>query len=219
MAVLFKRALRPGICVLDIGANIGYYTLLAAKAGAKIQAFEPDATNLHYLLRNLQCNQLGHRVTVVQKVIADRVGVASFYPHQNLLESSLFSELAPGEPTAVECTTVDASFDEHQVLNLVKVDIEGAELKALRGMDKTIARSSKNLKMFIECYPVGLQAAEASPAMLLDWLASRGFETMAIDEKNQCLRSVDSIDLQRPQFQDEPVRAFNLYCVRKGQAF
>ena len=213
---LFRKALSPGANVLDLGANIGYYSLLAAKAGGTVQAFEPDPRNIHYLLRNVRCNKLSHRVRVVQKAVTDKIGTVSFYPHESLLESSLFQKLAPGEPMSVECTTVDVSVDERVAVDLIKIDVEGAELNALRGMDRTIARASKTLKMFIECYPAGLQAAGASPAILLDWLDSRSLEAMAIDEKNRCLQPLDSIDLQFPKFQDEPVRAFNLYCVRKG---
>ena len=216
---LFSKALSPGSNVLDLGANIGYYSLLAAKAGATVQAFEPDPRNIYYLLRNVRCNKLNHRIRVVQKAVTDQIGTISFYPHESLLESSLFQVLAPGEPMTVECTTVDASVDERLVVDLIKIDVEGAELNVLRGMDQTVARASKNLKMFIECYPAGLQAADASPAMLLDWLDAHGLKPMAIDEKNRCLQPLDSIDLQFPRFQDEPVRAFNLYCVRKGNEF
>ena len=214
MCDLFRKLLRPGMNVLDIGANIGYYTLLSARAGARVHAFEPDARNLRYLFRNLHTNRLTGNVTVVKKAISDTVGTDYFYEHENLVESSLYSSLATGTATSVECTTVDEYVGSDLHIDLIKMDIEGTELRALRGMERFISRSETHLEMFLECYPGGLEAAGASGELLVDWLRAHNFAVMAIDEKARRLVPPDSIDLRAPSFGGELVRAFNLYCSR-----
>jgi FkbM family methyltransferase len=214
MCDLFRKSLRPGMNVLDIGANIGYYTLMSARAGARVHAFEPDARNLHYLFRNLHTNRLTGNVTIVKKAISDAVGTDYFYEHEGLLESSLYSSLATGTATSVECTTVDEYVGLDLHIDLIKMDIEGAELRALRGMERFISRSETHLEMFLECYPAGLEAAGASGELIVDWLRAHNFAVMAIDEKTRRLVPVDSIDLRTPSFGGELVRAFNLYCSR-----
>ncbi len=201
--------------VLDVGANIGYYTLLAARAGAQVHAFEPDPRNLHYLLRNLRGNRLLDRVTMVNKAVSDKVGVEAFHQHESLLESSLCRQLANGASTTVECTTIDEYCGTDGQADLIKIDIEGAELRALSGMGELIARSGRGLVMFIECYPAGLKAAGASGEELLKWLTSRGFSVKAIDEKTWSLQQLDLINLNSPCLGGESVRAFNLYCSRE----
>ena len=214
MCDLFRKSLRPGINVLDIGANIGYYTLMSARAGARVHAFEPDARNLHYLFRNLHTNRLARKVTIVKKAISDAVGTDYFYEHESLLESSLYSSLATGKATSVECTTVDEYVGSDLRIDLIKMDVEGAELRGLRGMERLISRSETRLEMFLECYPGGLEAAGASGELLVEWLRTHHFTVMAIDEKARRLVPADSIDLRNPSFGGELVRAFNLYCSR-----
>jgi FkbM family methyltransferase len=214
MSDLFRKSLRPGMNVLDIGANIGYYTLMSARVGARVHAFEADARNLRYLFRNLHTNGLTKNVTIVKKAISDAVGTDYFYEHESVLEGSLYGSLATGKATSVECTTVDEYVGSDLHVDLIKMDIEGAELRALRGMERFISRSKTHLEMFLECYPAGLEAAGASGELLVDWLRAHHFTVMAIDEKARRLVPADAIDLGTPSFGGELVRAFNLYCSR-----
>lgn len=213
MTSLFKSALRPGMNVLDIGANIGYYSLIAAKAGCIVYAFEPDPRNLEYLRRNLIANRVAGSVTVVNKPVSDQVGSEVFYQHPSLLESSLYSDLAFGAATSMPTTTIDDYFPDN-VVNVIKLDIEGAEIRALRGMERLLARCCGPLTMFVECYPEGLAAAGASGKTLVDWLKERGFQVEAIAEHSALLIPINKVDLREPTFGGESVRAFNLYCTR-----
>src|SRR3990170_7475858 len=70
MSRLFKEAVRPDSVVLDVGACLGYYTLLAAKRGAKVYAFEPDESVFRFLLANIQKNNLSDRVIAVPKAVS-----------------------------------------------------------------------------------------------------------------------------------------------------
>src|SRR6266436_5171554 len=105
---LFKDAVKPGAVVLDIGACLGYYALLAASQGAKVYAFEPDYTTFSHLVANIQRNGFTDRVTAVSKAVSDRTGVASFLLHESPVFNSLFYTSGEVKTTIpVECTTID----------------------------------------------------------------------------------------------------------------
>lgn len=138
-ARLIKRLLRPGDHFVDGGANIGYFTLLAAQRvgpHGRVDAFEPQPENRARLEANLRVNALSDGVRLHAQALADRAGEAALHilqgPQHNHGEASLFA--APGAATMAIAT---ARLDE--VLaglspRLIKLDIEGAEPLAIAGM-------------------------------------------------------------------------------------
>jgi FkbM family methyltransferase len=144
---LFCSAIRPESLVLDVGANIGIYTLLAAKRGAYVIAIEPDPNNVIALRRHIELNGFADSVTVLEMAATDRSQLLTLYRYpENSGGSTLFGK---GEGIVVEGRTID-SLDLPPV-EVCKMDIEGAEVLALRGAKDTLARSP-NLKLLIECY-------------------------------------------------------------------
>jgi len=92
------------------------------------------------------------------------------------------------------------------------MDIEGPELRALRGMEKTLERASSHLKMFVECNPTALRAAGSTVQGLIDRLEELKFVVTVIDEKNRCLSHPVAAHI-------EPVLYVNLLCVRSTEDF
>jgi len=215
---LFKKSIKAAMVVLDIGAHIGVYTLLAAwqlGSKGKVYAFEPDPRNLPFLQANIKRNGFADRVTVVPRVVSAQAGKTSFYLAESTGVSSIFEKnQEPNAETYVEMIALDDFLEESLVVDVIKMDIEGAELLALEGMQRVINRANSKLVMFIELNPDALSLGGSSCHALLRLLNDIGFEINLIDEKNRRLEEITS-DLS-----DKIANTWggyaNLYCVRRS---
>ncbi len=183
----------PGDVVLDIGANIGWYSLLLERripAGVDIFAFEPDPLNFELLQHNLRINQAG-RVTAVQKALAEEEGVQLLhrYGNSNLGRHSLL-QLQDGDAVEVKTTSVDRFWDEMELGSrtprFIKIDIEGYELLALRGATRVLERCPALLCEFSPGY---MRQGGLDPADLVALLTGHGFLPHAVSQSG--LKPVD----------------------------
>jgi FkbM family methyltransferase len=143
---LFCASIVPGSIVLDVGANIGIYTLLAAKRGATVFAIEADPLNAECLRNHVKLNGYSNRVTIYECAATNSESSISLYRDKgNSGHSNIFSG---ADEITVSGRTIDSL--ELPPIDLCKMDIEGAEVLALAGMDSTIKRSP-NLKVLVEC--------------------------------------------------------------------
>lgn len=211
MARLFSGVIRPGMVVLDIGAFVGWYTLLAARrvgAQGKVYAFEPDPRNYELLGENLRLNQIDSRVTCLPWAVSDEAGVQPFFLHGgDQSRSSLIPAGGGHETTAVNSVVLDDFLDRGLQIDVVKMDIEGGEVHALRGMGEILARAGRSVKLFVECNPASLRFAGESAPSLLAELRRLDFTIFMIDEVNRGLKPVDS--------RIETAKYVNLYCIRE----
>jgi FkbM family methyltransferase len=211
MARLFADVIRPGMVVLDIGAFVGWYTLLAARgvgARGRVYAFEPDPRNFNLLHENLRLNQLDSRVIGLPKAVSDETGIQSFFLHGgDQSRSSLIPSGGGHESTKVGTIVLDDFLDRGIKVDVVKIDIEGGEVNALRGMQETLSRARRGVKLFVECNRASLQLAGESPQSLLAELRRRDFSIYMIDETHRGLKPVDS--------RIETAKYVNLYCIRE----
>jgi FkbM family methyltransferase len=137
---LFARTVTPGSVVFDIGAHAGFYTLLAsALAGptGRVFAFEPMPGNLAHIREHLRLNGITN-VTVIEKAVADTAGVATFTATGHDSQG----HLAPGGELQVEIVSLDEMVGQGKLPlpDFVKMDIEGAEVRALNGARKLLAQ-------------------------------------------------------------------------------
>jgi FkbM family methyltransferase len=156
----FRAAVRTGDVVLEAGANVGAYTILFAQwagAAGKVFAFEPDPIAYDGLLQHIALNAVADRVTAVAAAVADGRDTSLRFA---LGESSGVSRLVqPDEaPTVKTCQVRAVSIDEfcaeyRLTPRVVKIDVEGAELAALRGARATIAEAGPGLQLFVEMHP------------------------------------------------------------------
>jgi FkbM family methyltransferase len=143
---LFCAAIREGCNVLDVGANIGIYTLLAAKRGANVFAIEADPVNAATLRHHLALNKLSERVKVIEMAASEGAGTVEL--HRNSANSGASSFYGDGERFVVKTDSIDSL--QLPPIDVCKMDIEGAEILALRGMHRTFA-NSPNLQLLVEC--------------------------------------------------------------------
>lgn len=172
------RAVKPGMTVLDIGANIGVYALyLARLAGptGRVYAFEPapdlfaalDAARRLNRALNLQAFACG---------LGDRDATLRL---QRSFFNSGDNRLGAGGPFAGDATAVpirrgDDLLAEAPSVDFIKIDVQGWELHALRGLEETLARSPA-VQIYLEFWPRGLRDAGAGPEALWAFLHARGF--------------------------------------------
>ncbi len=184
---LFQRLLRPGMTVVDAGAEIGYYTLLAAMGvgpAGHVYAFEPDPDSLPLLRRNVQMSGYHGSVTVVPLALSDGQGQVELFLGKGKGVTSMYRTRDAGEGATasqeatarVETTSLDAYFAElgWPRVDLIKMDIEGAETLALMGM-RELARRNPHLKLIIEFCPQHIRDAGGTPSGFFATLEEVGF--------------------------------------------
>jgi len=186
--VIFGRVLRPGQVVFDIGAHVGFYTLLASQQvgpEGTVVAFEPVPGNLAFLKRHLELNNVNN-VLIFDCAVADTEGLAGFV----LGCDSHMGHLGDSGGLAVRIVTLDGLIAAGQVPvpNVLKLDIEGAELAALRG-------ASQLLNIY---HPVVFLATHGRKVHddCVSLLAALGYRLQAIDTES--LEDASEILAQQP---------------------
>jgi FkbM family methyltransferase len=168
----FRRWVRPGSVVFDLGAHTGYYTLLSAALTGRrgrVVAFEPSPRNLRVLRRHLHLNGL-RNVEVVEAAAAAAEGTAEFA----LGTGSGTGRLAGEGTLRVATTTVDLAAERLGLRpSVLKIDVEGAELDLLSGSIATL--ESARPVLFLSTH-----GAEAHRGCL-ELLGSLGYESEPID--------------------------------------
>jgi FkbM family methyltransferase len=164
---LFRRLVRPGSVVLDIGAHIGVHTRrfsrLAGSQG-RVYAFEASPENVAVLRHNVAGGRF-RNVEVMHAAVSDRCGTALLHVsagHSNhSLNAGYTAETGVVE---VPCVSVDAFCAEHGIprVDFVKVDTEGAEPLVLRGMSETLRRNPQ-IQLLVEFNPRALRAGGVEP--------------------------------------------------------
>jgi len=213
-SALFRECAREGGTVLDIGAHVGVFSLLAAQAvgpGGHVYAFEPAPGNLEVLRRNVAINGLAN-VTCLGQAVSDQVGKAAFVIAEANDSNSFYSHPLSAQrgTLQVDCVTVD-SFLAGRRADVIKIDAEGAEISVLRGMQRTL-EMNRDIRLIVELNPSCLRAGGHGSAELVSMLRGAGFSVRLIDERNRQTRGLDERPLGIPG--DDPLYYANLFCVR-----
>jgi len=214
---LVKKEIRRGDVVLDIGANIGYYTLLFAKLvgeNGKVIAFEPDPTNFALLKRNVEIN--GYKnVVLVQKAVSNKSGKLKLYlSEDNKGDHRIYNSHDNRKFVEIEGIKLDDYFkDENRKINFVKMDIQGAEGGAVQGMFELLMKN-RSMEIISEFWPIGLKRFGIEPIEYLKMLLSHGFKLYELNEKEKKLDIVNITKLLEV-YTIENGNHTNLLCIRK----
>lgn len=180
---LLNRLVRPGDTFLDIGANAGYFTLLAAKlvgpTGA-VHSFEPLPSLAQQLRANLDLN--GFRQCTTHDVAAsDKADTCTFYsgPRDHTGVSSLRALEGPSETMVVSTARVDDVLKGVSCVSFAKIDVEGAECHVLEGMQGILQRFHPGL--VVEITPTHLAGMQRSVEQIEELLRPLGYRTFVIE--------------------------------------
>lgn len=211
---LFLKEIKTGQTVVDVGANIGYYTLLAARLvgpEGKVYAFEPDPTNFALLQKNVEANGY-QNVVLVNKALSNKNGKTKLFINPaNRGDHRVYDSGDGRESREIEMVTLDSHLGKKKV-NFIKMDIQGAEPLALEGMKKTI-KASKGLKLITEFSPDSIKLCGSDPRKYLADLQALGFQLSEISEKEKKLASVTPVQLMKRDWENENYT--NLLCAKK----
>ena len=183
---VFRAFLREGMTVADVGANIGYYTLLAHWAvgpPGHVYSFEPDPTMFSYLMRNVTANRC-ENVTTVNKAVGGRTGMAKFIPDRQGSEGRVRWADSRGPDLDVAMVSMDDYFRAAGTprIDFVKIDVEGSERSVLEGMRSLVAANPRIVLIF-ELNRSALRRAGDTPETLATLLAELGFDEGRIIER------------------------------------
>lgn len=207
---LFEKALRPGMVVLDGGAHIGLYSIMASHLlgpNGKVISFEPDPYNFRALTFNIQKNNKGN-IVPIQKALSNTTGETLFFRSPGTIGNSLIKRTNIGKvyEIPVTTTTVDIELEELPVDSvLLKLDVEGAEPLVIRGA-MNVLKSINSITILAEINPSALSDAGSSPQELIELLGKLNFEIFFVDESAKKLIPVTDRTL--------PLKKGMIYCTR-----
>lgn len=160
---LLKQHIRPDSVVLDIGAHIGLFSVIAAKwsgAGAKIYAFEPAPSTHRVLERTIRMNRLEAQIIPVNSAMGLHTGTIDFFVSDNEADNSNslvpYKSDRPLRRIPVKLDSVDHFVSEHAIgkVDFIKMDVEGAEYDTLRGALQLMARDRPVVILAIHPEPI-----------------------------------------------------------------
>jgi FkbM family methyltransferase len=180
----FREVVRPGAVVFDVGANVGAYALVFAEwvgPRGRVYAFEPAPDAREGLLTHLRLNHLDDRVEVSDAAMSSAVGRAAFGLHPSGGASSLqIDSVDRARVIEVPAETLDHFCASRGVQpDVIKIDVEGAELDVLRGGRETLTRPG--IQVFVEFHPAVWASIGIGRADIDAELARHGFSAEGID--------------------------------------
>jgi FkbM family methyltransferase len=201
--------------VIDIGANVGFYSCLAASRGKQVVCFEPSRRNLKYLYRNLSQNQF-HATEVFPLGLAKQPGLNRLYGFGGI--ASFVPGWAQADKTrfeAVPVTSLDAMIADRFLGRklLIKMDVEGFELDVLAGAERTLALDPKptwlvEIILSAETIPGGTNPRFAESFELF-W--GHGYECKKLNGERDTVRPGDVLRWVVNRRVDDETRNF-LFC-------
>ena len=176
----FKKNIKEGDVVLDLGANIGYFTCLFAQLvgeKGKVFSFEPEPNNFKLLQKNVEVN--GYKnVILEQKAVSNIKSKIKMYISNSPKDHRIYPTEDNQESIEIECITLDEFFkDYNKKIDFIKSNIQGADYAAFKGMKSTFEKSKSNIVMAIEFNPAMIKEfGSGDSEEFLDQLLDNNFK-------------------------------------------
>ena len=194
---IVKKYVHEGDVVIDVGAHVGYYTLLMAQLvgkNGKVYSFEPDPVNFELLKKSVEINGF-ENVVLIQKAVSDTTEKIKLFLGDNDSAINRIYDAKLGDAKKsidVESVTIDEYFKENDKLfNFIKIDSEGSEAKIINGMEKFLTKNRK-LIMMTEFFPFLIKKSGDEPKQYLKSLENSGFELYNILDDNKETNKINS---------------------------
>jgi FkbM family methyltransferase len=211
---LIKQEVKKGDVILDIGANIGYYTLIFAKLvgeSGKVYAFEPDPTNFALLKKNIEANGYNN-VVLIQKAVSNKSEKIKLYiSKENRGDHRIYPSYESRQTVEIECVRID-DYNIPKV-DFIKMDIQGSELGAIQGMENLL-NLNQPLTLITELWPFAMKKFGTDAREYINLLENHRFQYTEIDEKANLLKAITKEEILSKYTPDNHFDT-NLFCVRK----
>lgn len=173
---LFRAELEPGDRVVDVGASLGYYSLLAGRLvgpGGQVCSVEPDPHNVRFLEAHRDVNGFTDRISIFPVGLSDQAGTLSF----DRGTGTGTGKLSDTGDIRVDVITLDQLAERlGWAPTLVKIDVEGAELGVLEGGEATLLSARPTILLSTHGPEVHAQCC--------DWLTERGFQLRSLTDRS-----------------------------------
>lgn len=212
----FRAAVRPGMLVVDVGANIGHYALVAAAAlrgTGEVRAYEPEPSAFGELDANVRLNGFPNVLTR-RAAVSDRHGSSSFFVDAVNEGGHSLAERntrAAGQRLEVPTVTLDEECAGREV-GVLKIDAQGAEGAILLGAREVLSRGRP--VVYLEFWPHGMRRCGSDPAEVLATIRSCGYRARVIDRRRGRIREADADELKEVAASDDRRTARNLLLER-----
>lgn len=180
-----REKIKPGMTVLDIGANIGFYTRLFSSLvtdRGKVYAFEPDTLNFRYLSREVEdCKN----VILENAAVADSSGKITLFISDDInIDHKTYDNGEMRRTVEVKSIRMDDYLTEKEKIDFIKIDIQGYDYFALKGCQELISRNPE-IVIFGEFWPSALNDAGVNPESYIELLEELGLNVHLLDlERN-----------------------------------
>jgi len=174
-----KKIIKKSDVVLDIGANIGYYTLIFAKLvgdSGKVFSFEPESENFKILKKNVEINGYNN-VILEQKIVSNNDGISTLYVSEKAGSHRIYKSDDYIQSFEIESISVDNYLEKNNInkIDFIKIDVEGAELNVLQGIQK-ILDSNEHIILFTEFSPNQIKSCGLEPTDMINFLLNNKFK-------------------------------------------
>ena len=197
--LFFQSACRDGMTFLDVGANLGYYTALAARAvgpNGRVLAVEPDPDSFGYLEQTIAANAVGN-VQAFPVAASDMPATLPLYiSTDNRGDNRLYASGEDRPQVEVAARPLDALLRENKIdtVDLIKIDVQGYEPKVIAGLRETIT-ASPNLTLLTEFWPQGIDEAGEDANEFLQTLRELGLTLHELQPDGSLAELTDDTDL------------------------
>jgi len=210
-----KKIIKKGMNVINIGANIGYFTLLAAREvgpEGKVFAFEPFPQTVELLKKNILVNGF-ENIEIESKAVSNKTDYATLLTGGSSLHNFISKKKFPQlKEIQVPTITVDDFLKNKDInIDFIFIDAEGQEPLIFEGMKKTL--QNQNLEIVFEFNQFTLEFSDTNPNDLLDQIKKMGFQLYLIDENTSSLKPITKSELIK---QVVPPQIANIYLTRKS---
>ena len=215
---IVKKYVHEGDIVIDIGAHVGYYTLLMAQLvgeNGKVYSFEPDPVNFQLLKKSVEINGF-ENVVLIQKAVSNITDKVKLFLGDNNSAINRIYDATLGdakESIDVESVTIDEYFKENdELVNFIKIDSEGSEVKIINGMKQFLSRNQE-LVMMTEFFPFLIKKSGDEPNQYLKSLEKSGFSLYNIFDKNEKTNKINSENFLESGIKSQ--YCTNLLCIKQ----
>ncbi len=193
MVALFKKLIRPESVIADIGANIGFTSILFSQLGSKVFSFEPSPTTYNYLVKNIRNNNLENIITVNQALGDENTKSTLTFSNTNRSGGFVSDKIRPLEGHTTENIVIrrldDVWHQYAEELHFIKIDVEGFESQVINGGEKLLSKYEPIIVMELNHWCLNAFRRITVPDFL-DFLRERFPYLYAVDKKNQSIKDL-----------------------------